>query len=115
MFTCDQNGKQRDNHHHHVLRQARISLTLSLDIRFYHPSFPVGLQDYILCPNVVPRPELARPCEEAHRRLSLMSASLLPRQCPACLVCLIWIGLDMGGIWPYSCVLWDVDCRICSQ
>ena len=31
-----------------------------------------------------------------------MSSSLFLQQCPACLVCLTWIVLVMGGKWPYS-------------
>ena len=37
-----------------------------------------------------------------HRSTSLMSSSLLFRQCSACLVCLTWIVFVMGGRWPYS-------------
>ena len=38
------------SHHHHLVKLlARISLTLSLDIRSYHPSLPAGLLNYILC------------------------------------------------------------------
>ena len=33
----------------------------------------------------------------------LMSSSLLLQQCPACLVRLIWMVLEMGGWWPYCC------------
>ena len=32
-----------------------------------------------------------------------MSSSLLLKQCPACLVRLIWIVLEIGGRQPYSC------------
>ena len=35
-------------------------------------------------------------------KTSLMSSSLLFQQCPVCLVCLIWIVLEMGFRWPYS-------------
>ena len=44
-----------------------------------------------------------RPCEEFHRRTSLVSLSLFLNQCPACLVCLIWVVFKVGGTWPYSC------------
>ena len=37
-----------------------------------------------------------------HRSTSLMSSSLLPQQCPACLVHLTWIVFVMGGRWPYN-------------
>ena len=33
-----------------------------------------------------------------------MSSFLLLQQCPACF-CLIWMVLEMGGRWPYSCCL----------
>ena len=32
-----------------------------------------------------------------------MISSLLLKQCPPCLVCWIWMVLEMGGRWPYSC------------
>ena len=32
-----------------------------------------------------------------------MSSFLLLQQCPACLVHLIWMVLEMGTRWPYSC------------
>ena len=35
--------------------------------------------------------------------MSVMSSSLLLRLCPACLVRLIWIVLEMRGKWPYRC------------
>ena len=37
-----------------------------------------------------------------HKSTSLMSSSLLLRQCPACLVHLTWIVFVIGGRWPYS-------------
>ena len=43
------------------------------------------------------RPALARPYVGVHRSASLMSSSLLPQQCPACLVRLTWIDFVMGG------------------
>ena len=43
------------------------------------------------------RPDFARPYVGIHRSISLMSSSLLLRQCPACLVCLTWIVFVMGG------------------
>ena len=48
------------------------------------------------------RPAFARPYVGVHRSTSLMSSSLLLQQCPACLVCLIWIVFVIGGRWPYS-------------
>ena len=38
-----------------------------------------------------------------HRRTSLMSSFLLLQQCPACLIHLTWMVLEMGGKWSYSC------------
>ena len=46
---------------------------------------------------------LAPPCVRIHRRTSIMSLSLHLQQCPACLVCLIWMVFMMGGRWSYSC------------
>ena len=48
------------------------------------------------------RPAFARPYVGVHWSISLMSSSLLLRQCPACLVRLTWIVFVMGGRWPYS-------------
>ena len=49
------------------------------------------------CNVLVGRPILARTYEPVHRRMSLMSLSLLLRPCPARLVPLIWMVLEMGG------------------
>ena len=48
-------------------------------------------------------PTPACPCERVHRRTSLMSSLLLFQKYPACLIRLIWIVLEMGGRWSYSC------------
>ena len=89
--------------HHHVMLLAWISLTLS-----HHSSLSsiasgrssgrssVSIQSsrrWVLAG----RPTLARSCEGFHRKTLLMSLFLL------CLVHLIWIVLEMGGRWPYSC------------
>ena len=76
----------------------------SLTIHLYRPLLPEGLQCYTLyrhrgCPN------FARPCEEVHRSMSLMSSSLLLQQCPACLVRLTWTVFVMGGRRPFRCCL----------
>ena len=42
-------------------------------------------------------------CEGVHGRISLMSLSLPSQQCPACLVGLIWMVLEMGDKWLNSC------------
>ena len=70
-------------HHHQVTLLARISLT----------SF--SLFDPII--------HRSRPCEGVHKRKLLMNSSLLLQQCPACLVCLIWIVCKIGGSWLYNC------------
>ena len=44
-----------------------------------------------------------RPCEGVHRRTSFMRLTLLLQQCPACIICLIRVVLEMGGRWPYNC------------
>ena len=49
------------------------------------------------------RPAFARPCEGVHKSMSLMSSSLLLRQCLSCLVHLTWIVFVMGDKKPYSC------------
>ena len=96
-------------YHHHVALVARISLTLSCcsslsSIASSRSSrlHPVSVQSccrYVL----VDRSTFACPFEGAHRRTSLMSSSLLFQQCPACLVRLTWMVLEMGCRWPYSC------------
>ena len=48
------------------------------------------------------RPAFARSYVGVYRSTSLISSSLLPQQCPACLVRLTWIVFVMGGRWPYS-------------
>ena len=60
------------------------------------------------------RPAFARRYAGVHWSTSLMSSSLLLRQCPACLVRLIWIVFVMGGRWPYSWCLCGVTARTYS-
>ena len=48
-------------------------------------------------------PTLACHYEGVFARTSHMNSSLPIQQCPACLVHLIWIVLQIGGRWPYSC------------
>ena len=72
--------------HHHVELLTWISLSLAICL--YHPS-------------LVGHPTLACLCEEVHRNMSLVF--LLLQQCLACLVSLIWMVLEMGGSWLYSC------------
>ena len=95
-------------HHHHVALVARISLTLSRhsSLSFIalgrssgqHPVFSHSCWMYVRAG----RPAFARPCVGVHKSTSLMSSSLLLRQCPACLVHLTWIVFVIGGSWPYS-------------
>ena len=78
----------------------------SLAIGLYPPLLPASPLDYILCPYkavLAGRLKLAHPCEGVHWRTSLISSSLLLPQCPASLFRLIWMVLEMGGRWPYSC------------
>ena len=64
--------------------------------------YPVSVQN--CCRQVlVDWPTLACPCEGFQWRSSLMCSSLLLRQCPACPVRLIWMVLEIGDKWPYSC------------
>ena len=105
-------------YHHQVALLARISLTLSLSLSFflslslslsiylsirpYRPSPSAGLPDYVLCPRrafvgLVGRLTLVRSCEGVHKRTSLINLSLFLQQCPAYLVHLTWMILEMGG------------------
>ena len=72
----------------------------------YSSSLLAGLQGYI------PYPHRAAVCmfelavlllfghmRGVHRSTSLMSSSMLPQQCPACLARLTWIVFVMGGKW----------------
>ena len=45
-------------------------------------------------------------CLGVHTSTSLMSSSLFLQQCPACLVCLIWMVFEVGGHIAFF--LWDV-------
>ena len=67
----------------------------------------------VVCRSQVDVLAFARPCEEVHRRTSLMSSSLLLQQWPACLVILTWIVFVMGGKWPYSCSI--VGCCLVQE
>ena len=95
--------------HHHVVPLARISLTLSrhFSLSFIASGRSSGLHpvsSHSCCMYVrAGRPAFAWPYVGVHRSTSLMSSSLLPQQCPACLVRLTCIVFVMGGRWPYSC------------
>ena len=97
------------HHHYHVVPPARISQILS---RHSSLSFiasgrslrlhPVSSQS---CCMYIPAGRLAfaRLYEGVHRSTSLMSSSLLLKQCPACLVRLTLIVFVIGGRWPIRC------------
>ena len=89
---------------------------LSLAIRLYHPSLTAGSYDYIMClyRAVVDRFYLLRWCQVVYRRTSLMHSFLLLQQCPACLVRQIWMVLEMGSWWPYSCCFVGSWFEVCS-
>ena len=95
-------------HHHHVVPQARISLTLSRHpslsfIAFGRSSGLHPVSSHSCCMYVrVGRPAFAWPYAGVHRSTSLMSSSLLLQQCPACLARLTCIVFVMEGKWPYS-------------
>ena len=97
------------HHHHHVALLAQILHNLtrylflsSITSDRSSRQHSVSVQNcckYVL----VDHPTLIRPYKGVHRRTSLMSSFLLLQQCPACFVRLIWIVLEIGGGWPYSC------------
>ena len=87
-------------YHHHVVLQARISLTLSrhFSLSFIasgrssgpHPISPHSCWMYVRAGH----PAFARPYVRVHRSTSLMSSSLLFQQCPACLVHIIYTRIE---------------------
>ena len=95
-------------YHHHDVRLARISLTLSLHVSLSFIAFgrssglhPVS--SHSCCMNVrAGRPAFDWPYAGVHRSTSLTISSLLLQQCPACLVRLACIVFMIGGSWPYS-------------
>ena len=106
--------------HHHVVRLARISLTLSLHVSLsliasgrssgLHP-----ISSHSCCMYVrAGRPAFDWPYVGVHRSTSLTSSSLLLQQCPACLVRLAWIVFVIGGRWLYSWCLVGCTARTCS-
>ena len=96
------------SYHHHDVRLARISLTLSLHVSLSFIAFgrssglhPVS--SHSCCMNVwAGRPAFDWPYAGVHRSTSLTISSLLLQQCPACLVRLACILFVIGGRWPYS-------------
>ena len=77
---------------------ALSSITSSRSSRLH----PVSILSYY-CKVLVNQPTLAHLSEGVHRETSLMCSTLLFQQCPACLVHFVWMVLEMGGRWPYSC------------
>ena len=127
MWVCS-TGSNKDadcmkyyHHRHHVVLQARISLTLSrhFSLSFIASGRSSGLHSvssqscwmYVRAG----RPAFARPYVGVHKSTSLMSSSLLLQQCPACLVRLTWIVFVIGGRWPYSWCLLGCCARTCSR
>ena len=103
---------------------AWIFLTLFLSICSYHPSLMADLPDYILYMHrAVGQPTLTHPYEGVHRRMLLMTSSLLLQQCPTCLVCFTCMVLEMGCKGLYSCCfvgccfhdLFNITCTILVQ
>ena len=100
--------------YHHVVRLARISLTLSrhFSLSFITSGWSSGLHpvsSHSCCMYVrAGRPAFAWPYAGVHRSTSLMSSSLLLQQCPACPVRLTCIVFGMGGRWLYS---WCLLCK----
>ena len=95
-------------HHHHDVRLARISLTLSLHVPLSFIAFgrssglhPVSSHSYSMYVRAG-RPAFDWPYAGVHRSTSLTISSLLLQQCPACLVRLACIVFVIGGRWPYS-------------
>ena len=103
--------------HHHVVRLARISLTLSLHVSlsFIASGRSSGLHpvsSHSCCMYVrAGRPAFDWPYAGVHMSTSLMISSLLLQQCPACLVRLACIVFVIGGRWPYSWRLMGCCCK----
>ena len=99
---------------------VQISPSLSLSICPYHSLLLAGLPKCILClcRAVVGKFLLVdQHCHVhyvgVHRRILLLSSSLLLQQYPAYLVCLTWMLLEMEGKWPYSWCFREVASWIC--
>ena len=105
------------HYHHHIVPLAQTSLTLSrhFSLSFIASGRSSGLHpvsSHSCCMYVqAGRPAFAWPYAGVHRSTSLMSSSLLLKQCPACLVRLAWIVFMMGGRWPYSWCLVGCCCQ----
>ena len=108
---------KQSHHHHHDVRLAWISLTLSLHVSLsfiasgrtseLHP-----ISSHSCCMYVqAGRPAFDWPYAGIHRSTSLTISSLLLQQCPACLVRLACIVFVIGGRWPYSWRLVGCCCQ----
>ena len=61
-------------------------------------------------------PKLTCPCAGVYWRTSMIISFLILWQCPACLVCLTWMVLEMGSKWLlYSSCLFDFLLHCCIQ
>ena len=118
QITCNISNREYENHHHHhIALVARISLTLSrhsslsfIALGRSSGQYPVSSHSCWMYVRAG-RPAFARPCVGIHKSTSLMSSSLLLQQCPAYLVRLTWIVVEIGGRWPYSWCLVGCCCQ----
>ena len=76
----------------------------------YHPLIPAGFLNYILCQHKPDVNKFLLVGQYWHvyvlgstKKMSLVSLSLLLKQCLACLVCLTWMVFAIKGKWQYSC------------
>ena len=90
------------HHHHHVVLPAQISQTFSHHSS-HHQSLLTGLLDNILFPYRAVVDKFLLVVQHLHVLEKRSIRSLLLQQCSVCLVRLIWIVLEMGVSWPYSC------------
>ena len=103
--------------HHHVVRLARISQTLSLHVSlsFIASGRSSGLHpvsSHSCCMyDRAGRPAFDWPYAGVHRSTSLTISSLLLQQCPACLVRLACKVFVIGGWWLYSWCLVGCCCH----
>ena len=121
IYFNNRNGSSdlicRLHHHHHDVRLARISLTLSLHVTlsFIASGRSSGLHpvsSHSCCMNVrAGCPAFDWPYAGVHRSTLLTISSLLLQQCPACLVRLACIVFMIGGRWPYSWRLVGCCCQ----
>ena len=109
--------KNNIHHHYHVVRLARISLTLSLHVSlsFIASDRSSGLHpvsSHSCCMYVrAGRPAFEWPYAGVHRSTSLTISSLLLQQWLACLVRLACIVFVISGRWPYSWRLMGCCCQ----